>query len=164
MKMPWKDDGVRPSDDYSSIVLVRVFDDRSGRLVGYVFIIERRKKDPVWKLPGGHKERGEHPLETAVRETLEEAGLDIPAEKFSYQSSVWRKNQRHHGPVGRNHWSVLFTADITLTESTKTRRNHPRNEGEEPRYFTRTQFARLVRKGKFLPRHLKRLQEKGLWE
>ncbi len=43
---------------------------------GGVLWVQRRDYD-VWNLPGGRREAGEAPWETAVRETQEETGLDV---------------------------------------------------------------------------------------
>jgi len=48
-------------------------------------LLLRRAIDPWrdhWDVPGGHCEPGEHPMETAVRETLEETGCPIEVHGF----------------------------------------------------------------------------------
>jgi ADP-ribose pyrophosphatase YjhB (NUDIX family) len=48
---------------------------RDGRL-----LLGRRAKPPFegeWEVPGGFVERGEHPVEAAVREVREELGIDV---------------------------------------------------------------------------------------
>jgi ADP-ribose pyrophosphatase YjhB (NUDIX family) len=52
-------------------VTVFVLDDR-GRV-----LLVRRTDNDLWALPGGAQEIGEYIAETAVRETKEEAGVDI---------------------------------------------------------------------------------------
>jgi 8-oxo-dGTP pyrophosphatase MutT (NUDIX family) len=37
------------------------------------------KKMGVWMPPGGHQEKDENPIEAAIRETLEETGINISA-------------------------------------------------------------------------------------
>jgi 8-oxo-dGTP pyrophosphatase MutT (NUDIX family) len=49
---------------------VVVLDESLGRVLG----VSRRATD-LWGLPGGHRERGESPAETAARELYEETGL-----------------------------------------------------------------------------------------
>lgn len=47
-----------------------------------------------WELPGGKIEFGEHPEDTAIRETLEEAGIKIKVDKILpfVQNSYWTMN------------------------------------------------------------------------
>ncbi len=48
-------------------------------------LLLRRKNvhgDGTWSTPGGHLEFGETPEETAVRETMEETGLEITQVRF----------------------------------------------------------------------------------
>lgn len=40
-------------------------------------LVLKRSDDSMWSLPGGWMDVGETPIETAVRETKEEAGIDI---------------------------------------------------------------------------------------
>ena len=57
----------------SIVVAVTVFaTDKDGR----VLLVHRRDND-LWALPGGAQEIGEYVAETAVRETLEESGVDV---------------------------------------------------------------------------------------
>jgi 8-oxo-dGTP diphosphatase len=44
-----------------------------------VLIGRRRDGNPPWTFPGGKIEPGESPEDAAVRETLEETGLQVPA-------------------------------------------------------------------------------------
>jgi 8-oxo-dGTP diphosphatase len=53
-------------------VAVAVVTSGLGVLVG-----RRRDGNPPWTFPGGKIEPGESPEDTAVRETLEETGLDV---------------------------------------------------------------------------------------
>jgi 8-oxo-dGTP pyrophosphatase MutT (NUDIX family) len=41
-------------------------------------LLLRRSHDGLWNLPGGRMEPGETPVETARRETWEEAGIRVP--------------------------------------------------------------------------------------
>jgi ADP-ribose pyrophosphatase YjhB (NUDIX family) len=59
----------------------------------------RRTDDTTGSLPGGFCEVGEHPAETAVRETREETGLVV--EPVELQNVYWRPPGGHpHGFVG----------------------------------------------------------------
>lgn len=59
------------------IPTVAIIFDESGR------VLQSRRDDPrskyhgLWQFPGGGIEHGEHPRETAIRETREEVGLTI---------------------------------------------------------------------------------------
>src|SRR5215831_635165 len=53
--------------------------DGEGRLL----LCHRRDAD-VWNLPGGHVEHGESPWQAAVRETREEAGLDVSVRRLAF--------------------------------------------------------------------------------
>ena len=44
---------------------------------------EFRRRDPLWKLPGGRNQPGETPLQTALREYEEEVGLRIASENLA---------------------------------------------------------------------------------
>jgi 8-oxo-dGTP diphosphatase len=61
---------------FSIGVFVTIFDEQRR-----VLLCHRRDLD-VWNLPGGGLERGELPVETAVRETREETGLEIAVERL----------------------------------------------------------------------------------
>jgi 8-oxo-dGTP diphosphatase len=55
-------------------VAVAVVTSRVGVLIG-----RRRDGNPPWTFPGGKIEAGESPVDAAVRETLEETGLQVRA-------------------------------------------------------------------------------------
>ena len=53
------------------------------------------KEKGLWSLPGGQRDRGENLKSTAVRETLEETGIRMSADKLYYKSEhhsfeIWR--------------------------------------------------------------------------
>ncbi len=50
-------------------------------------------KNAPWSIPKGEIEGDEHPLQTAVRETAEEVGLDIPEDSLVYLGSVEYKSR-----------------------------------------------------------------------
>jgi len=46
-----------------------------------VLLCHRTDRD-LWNLPGGRQEKGEAPWDTAIRETIEEVGLEVKIEKL----------------------------------------------------------------------------------
>ena len=42
-------------------------------------LLQHHRKHDRWMPPGGHQESNENPIEAAIRETLEESGVDISA-------------------------------------------------------------------------------------
>ncbi|MDQ7794506.1 MAG: NUDIX domain-containing protein [bacterium] len=59
---------------------------------GRVLLCHRRDMD-VWNLPGGALEAGELPTEAAVRETIEETGLDVAVDRLIGVYGKTRKNE-----------------------------------------------------------------------
>lgn len=53
-----------------------------------------------WATPGGHIEFGEHPIETARREVLEETGLELteikPSSVYPYVSTIFPEQNKHY--------------------------------------------------------------------
>ncbi|KAK0631390.1 NUDIX hydrolase domain-like protein [Immersiella caudata] len=50
-----------------------------------------------WQFPGGHLEFGETPLQCAERETLEETGLQVHAEKIvAVTNDIFRENNKQY--------------------------------------------------------------------
>ena len=163
---PWERDGVKPTDDWSSLVFCRIY--RNGMLpsvlegskfkvqpLGFIFVIVPSHRNPKYKMPGGHGRNGENPLETARREMSGETGLELPLERFTYVNREWK---HHPAP----HWSILFTANAEETDLPWMHDTHVENEGEVPKYLARELFDDFVRKDMILRPHLKRLEEAGL--
>lgn len=148
----WERDGVKPEDDCSSIVLVRVYADEQIGLLealqGYVFVIEPSRPDPKYKAPGGHRKPGEEPDMTALRELEGETGLQCRPQSLHYQHSEWK----------RDHWSVLFVADVELSGLRLMNTYHHENEGEVPEYLTCEAFRTARERGSILRPHQKRLE------
>jgi 8-oxo-dGTP pyrophosphatase MutT (NUDIX family) len=166
----WKQDGIQPSDDWSSLVFVRVLPDLSGNEdwdrqyghipVGYVFVIEEKVKwegyVAQWKFPGGHKEPGEDPLFTARRELLGETYISPDDVEFHYVKSEWMSRAR------KPHWKIYFTGDVRFSKTKVMCEYHPGNEGERPHYFTLEEFWKMVNMKKILPQHYQVLLDHSL--
>jgi len=144
-------------DGWAALVINQVVASApSFKVLGYVFIIDRTKTSPLWKLAAGHKEAGETPLQTAMRENQGETGLRLPAEAYLELPHCHKWN-----PRGDGHWSLLFKATMSQDD---TRLIHPfdvGNEGEEAKYFTLAETYALIKSGQFLPLHLEKIRAAG---
>jgi 8-oxo-dGTP pyrophosphatase MutT (NUDIX family) len=130
--------------EWSSSTLLRVM--RGTVLIGFIFVIDRKfGATAKYKLPGGHKKKGETPYDTAVREALGETGLVVSS--LTYQGKV-----RAGGSMNA-HWNCYFTGEVSEGRSMQMHGRDSENEGEEAEYFTIAEFDRLVKEGKFLPYH-----------
>jgi len=53
----------------------------------------------LWACPGGHLEYGEHPFEAVIRETKEEANIDVEIDEdfdMGWSSNVWENENKHY--------------------------------------------------------------------
>jgi 8-oxo-dGTP pyrophosphatase MutT (NUDIX family) len=150
---PWERNGVKPNDDFASLVFARVTNGRN--VVGYVFVIQSNRDDAFYKLPGGRRQNGESPLETAVREFREETGIQVKPEKLEFRTAM-----HLHKP--KPHWSLLFACSIDKDDAAWMRDDHPGNEGEKPKFFTVDEFWQLIRDKDFSKFHYSRLCEDNL--
>ncbi len=91
-----------------------------------------------WDFPKGVIERGEAPLEAAVRETKEEAGLADLA--FPFGSEFCETAPYAHGKVARYYLGVTETADVTLAVSPEL----GRPEHHEARWVSFDEAAKLL--------------------
>jgi ADP-ribose pyrophosphatase YjhB (NUDIX family) len=66
------DDPAAPAANYLVPAASAVVIDGEGRIV-----LQRRRDNEMWALPGGAMELGESVAECAIRETREETGLDV---------------------------------------------------------------------------------------
>jgi 8-oxo-dGTP pyrophosphatase MutT (NUDIX family) len=111
------------------------------------------RPNPKWKLPGGHKEQGETPLETAMRENQGETGLRLPREAFTEITSGHELRKR---PT--EHWSLLFLVHVPLDDVRLLHEHDTGNEGEVVRYFTLAELEIEIHNGTILLAHLYKLQ------
>lgn len=63
---------------------------------GGIVLVQRNNPPPGWALPGGFVEEGERVEEAAVREALEETGLQVRLTDLLYVYSDPRRDPRHH--------------------------------------------------------------------
>ena len=67
---------------------------------GRVLLVRHTYGRLNWELPGGGAEPGESPDETAVREVLEETGLDVEIDRFTgAYYEVGPRPGHAHGPI-----------------------------------------------------------------
>lgn len=79
------------------------------QLDGGVVLIRRNNPPLGWALPGGFVDKGERVEDAAVREALEETGLNVTLEQLLYVYSDPARDTRQHN------LSVVFTATATGT-------------------------------------------------
>ena len=64
----------------------------------------------TWSAPGGHLEYSETPEQTAIRETLEETGLNIKVtEELGYTNDIFPQEEKHYITI---HLKAEITAGI----------------------------------------------------
>ncbi len=169
-------EGVGPSDSWSALIFTRVLPGSEAltraqllgrdalpsgqdRSVGHVFVIERHRRNPLWKLPGGHKQGGEAPLQTAIRELHGETGILLLPEAFHY-CAKWRREGRDRETQEIScWWDLLFVALMRESDCQWMNTAHEQNEGEEPKYFTVAEFRRMLINGEFMDKHYVMLAE-----
>lgn len=76
-------------------------------LEGGVVLIRRKNPPLGWALPGGFVDKGERVEDAAVREALEETGLEVELQHLLYVYSDPARDARQHN------LSVVFTATAT---------------------------------------------------
>ena len=150
---------VEMNDAWSSLVINEVVS-TEGKVVGYILIIDRQKRDPLWKLAAGHKEVGETPLETAMRENQGETGLRLPRETYTELPDCheWRHPKML---TQRGHWALLFKATVPLDQVGLINSFDQGNEGEEVKYFTLAEVSLLISAGNILSVHLDKMARAG---
>ena len=157
--------GIKPGENWASFTLVRVIKDVPKNLppeqlrewfsaqspVGYVLVKNEEEfgESAKWKGPGGGKDAGDAtPRDTAKREVEEEAGIVAGLHSFEYVSKY--RNRKARGKVL---WDCLFALTVTRSEQRRMNNDHPKNEGEVPRYFTPLTLHREVAKDGVLKNH-----------
>ncbi len=114
-------------------------------------LLLHHRKHSVWMPPGGHQETHENPLEAAIRETIEETGLDItpylpksrrasdhaqylPAPQYVLESKI-----PAHGDEPE-HYHIDFEYIITIPEQAVA---HQPAESHDIGWFTLEELADL---------------------
>lgn len=86
---------------------------------GHILLCKRRDRD-LWNLPGGRVEEGESPWDGAIREAMEEIGVEIKVEKLA---GVYFKREQ-------SETVFQFVASIVSGEP------HTSDEVSEVQYFS----------------------------
>ena len=84
---------------------------------GQVLLAQRGKQPSkgLWSLPGGHVELGETLEEAALRELMEETGVEARVEAFSHFLDIIRRGEQNHVEV---HYVIaVFRARWTAGEA-----------------------------------------------
>ncbi|MDB5188113.1 MAG: hypothetical protein JWO50_633 [Candidatus Kaiserbacteria bacterium] len=150
---------------HAALMFIRVYPDGYSNAVdedgnrapppplGIVVVIERATRDPLFKLPGGGRKNNERPIKTAIREVLEETGLSVKEKDTTYVCHwVAQRN-------GVRFEKYIFVGNIEYSELKWMGPHHSYNEGEEASFITYDQFYELVREGKFMSEHFRKLIE-----
>ena len=103
--------------------------DGSGRML---FVLE--KSTGRWTLPGGWADVGSSPAEMAVRETAEEAGLDVRAVKLL---AVHDKARQAHPPSLFYVYKMFFLCQLLGGQP------RPNHETADVRFFARVELPEL---------------------
>lgn len=91
---------------------------------GKKLLMGKRKDNQKWTTPGGHMEKGEKPIQGAIRETWEEAGINLDEEDLIHVKSNLVKK-----PNGEKLKVHAFKAFFGTDELTKpTTKNDPDDE------------------------------------
>jgi 8-oxo-dGTP diphosphatase len=109
-----------------------IFDDRHRVLLCYRSDIGR------WNLPGGRVEAGELPTEAAIRETLEETGLEVEIDRLS-------------GVYGKPHENDLVFAFVCRAIGGRLTVT---DEAMESRYFDLDDLPAQT-----IPKHIERIRD-----
>jgi 8-oxo-dGTP pyrophosphatase MutT (NUDIX family) len=120
------------AEDYHASVFMRGPNDET------ILIIQDWKNPPLWKFPGGKKDPGENPYQTAVREVEEETGIILTPDALRL---VARLDIKEDWPrVKRKHTKYFFTASV---DSFLTRKKKG-NDGERTGVFKISELHKMV--------------------
>ena len=83
-------------------------DVRAAVIVSQRILLVRERSDAGWALPGGWAGPGESPSEAVVRETREEAGVDVRATKLI---ALYDRARQGHPPHSEYIYKAIFACD-----------------------------------------------------
>ena len=154
------------STDEARIVRVLVqCVDKAGRLVAYVFI-SNRNIDTLVGLPGGGVEDGENILDAAIREVLEETGIQLHPDNVFIYSDWFEISKRVGRETIHKH---LCVATVPLSQALEQRYNlefnpgrtkPPGNDGEVARIAQVSEIPHLMSRGAYVEKHLDYIRHK----
>jgi ADP-ribose pyrophosphatase YjhB (NUDIX family) len=84
-------------------------DVRAAAIVGERILLVKESDDGGWALPGGWADVGESAAEAVVRETREEAGVEVRPEKVI---AVYERERRGHPPHPEFSYKVFFACRV----------------------------------------------------
>ena len=107
---------------------------------GGKLLLERRRDNDTWALPGGGCKKRETGLEAVVREVYEELGLRVPKERFC-KRKVYDNPGRIAAYRDGSIWRmVIVVYGLELTEEPTLRISA---ESKELRFFTKEEVAAI---------------------
>lgn len=103
-------------------------------------LLERRSDCDLWGLIGGGRKSGETDLQTALRETREETGLELPASAF-VPVRVYDDPDRIASYRDGSVWNMVIA--LFRVELTQPPALHCSRESSRLRFFTRQELKSL---------------------
>ncbi|MFF8900050.1 NUDIX domain-containing protein [Streptomyces lydicus] len=131
------DDPEAPEPNSLVVAASAVVTDGEGRI-----LLQRRRDNDLWALPGGGMEMTDSLPGTAVREVKEETGLDVEITGLVGTYTDPRHVIAYTDGEVRRQFNVCFTARVTggrlaiSDESTELRFIHPDGIGDLPMHHT----------------------------
>ncbi|GHC67061.1 NUDIX domain-containing protein [Streptomyces cinnamoneus] len=131
------DDPEAPEPNSMVVAASAVVTDEQGRI-----LLQRRRDNDLWALPGGGMEMTDSLPGTAVREVKEETGLDVEITGLVGTCTDPRHVIAYSDGEVRRQFNVCFTAHVTggelaiSDESTELRFIHPDEITELPMHHT----------------------------
>ena len=122
-----------------------------------ILVRQPQKRPPImWKWPGGKIEDGETVIEAAIRELLEETGINLTGQPFS----ELKEFPQPHGPNGpyTQHFLTVSVSPELIAGHVGKLVEMIDNEGQkiESTCFT---VDELEREPEFMPKHLRMYRE-----